>query len=272
MNLAETDADYIRELVRERSAIVVDANKTYLIESRLAPVARQQGLGNAGDLVAALRRQPRGQLRDLIVDAMTTNETSFFRDPNLWKGLEEEILPQLIEARRPMKALNFWSAACSSGQEPYSLAMLLLDRFPELADWNVRIIATDLSAEMLGRAAAGRFTQLEVNRGMPAPMLVKHFTRTGAQWQISDRVRQMVEFRVVNLVQPWPFLPAIDVLFCRNVLIYFDLETKRDILDKSRNVLRPDGYLLLGGAETTLNVDDRFERVAASRATAYRPR
>lgn len=272
MNISPADADYVRDLVHSRSAIVLDASKTYLIESRLVPVARQRGLQDLGELVAQLRREPRGPLQDVVVDAMTTNETSFFRDPNLWNGLRDHVLPEIIAARRSSRSLNLWSAACSSGQEPYSLAMMLLDRFPEVHDWNVRILATDLSAEMMGRAAAGRYSQLEVNRGLPAPSLVKHFKRDGATWQISDRIRQMVEFRMVNLIEPWPFIPAIDVLLCRNVLIYFDLPTKQRILARCSEVLRPDGFLILGGSETTLNVDDRYERIPAGTATGYRPR
>lgn len=273
MSLSDVDADFVRDIVREHSAIVLDASKTYLIESRLAPVARQAGVGSATDLVGLLRRDRRSKLYDVVVDAMTTNETSFFRDASLWKGMEEHILPALVEQRRASKTLTFWSAACSSGQEPYSLAMLLLERFPQvMRDYNVRIIATDLSAEMLGKSASGRYSQLEVNRGLPAPFLVKHFRRDGTHWQISDQIRSLIEFRAVNLVQPWPFIPAIDVLFCRNVLIYFDLPKKREILARCRDVLRPDGYLLLGGSETTLNIDDRYERVVAGTATTYRPR
>jgi chemotaxis protein methyltransferase CheR len=273
MSVTQMDADYVREVVRARSAIVVDASKTYLIESRLGPVVRRSGLGTIGDLVAAMRRDERGPLHDLVVDAMTTNETTFFRDIGLWTALGRRILPDLLEARKTTRTLTIWCAACSSGQEPYSVAMTLLDRFPHVVrDWNVRIIATDLSAEMLGRAAAGRYTQLEVNRGLPAPSLVRHFRRDGAMWQISDQIRQMVEFRTVNLVEQWPFIPAVDLLFMRNVLIYFDLETKRRILARARQALRPDGHLLLGTSETTLGIDDAYERAVADGATTYRPR
>lgn len=271
MSLSAPDLDYVRDLVRARSAIVLN-DKAYLIETRLQPVARQRGFGGISELVEQLRRTPRGPLHDVVVDAMTTNETSFFRDPNLWSGLREHLLPQLIDARRQTRALTLWSAACSSGQEPYSLAMMLLDDLPQLRDWNVRILSSDLSAEMLGRAAAGRYSQLEVNRGLPAPTLIKHFTRDGTMWQISDRVRQMVEFRTINLSEPWPLLPPIDLLLCRNVLIYFDLPTKQQILTRCRQVMRPDGYLVLGGSETTFNIDDSYERVTAGATTAYRPR
>ena len=240
MSLNRTDADFVRDLVRERSAIVLDASKDYLIESRLAPVARTNGLGSLEALVARLRRDRNGPLNDLVVDAMTTNETTFFRDLGLWGSLEEHILPDVFKRRAAQKSATFWSAACSSGQEPYSLAMMLADRFPQIVrTWNIRILATDLSAEMLGRAAAGRYTQLEVNRGLPARSLVTHFRRNGAMWQISDRLREMVEFRAINLVRPWPFIPEVDVLFMRNVLIYFDMTSKREILGRCRRTLRP---------------------------------
>jgi chemotaxis protein methyltransferase CheR len=273
VSLSPTDLVFLRELIRERSAIVIDESKGYLLESRLAPVARRNGLGSLSELVARLRRERNGPLHDLVVDAMTTNETSFFRDIHPWTALEKVWLPELIQKRSAQRTLTFWNAACSSGQEPYSLAMLLRDRFPQIVDtWNVRIIATDLSAEMLGRSAAGRYTQLEVNRGLPAPLLIKHFKRDGQYWQINEQIREMVEFRAMNLVDQWPFIPQVDVLFMRNVLIYFDLPTKQQILTKLRGVLRPDGYLMLGTAETTLNVDERFERVVVDRATTYRPR
>ena len=273
MSLSTTDLDYVREVVRERSAIVLDDSKAYLVESRLTPIARQTGAGDLGEFIARIRADRTGRLRDLVVDAMTTNETSFFRDPSLWQALERTILPALIERRRPQQALNFWCGAASSGQEPYSLAMLLVERFPEVVrDWNLRIIATDLSADMLGRAAAGRFSQLEVNRGLAAPRLVRHFERDGADWRIGDRLRQMVEFRALNLAEPWPFVPQIDVLFLRNVLIYFDHDTKKEILARCRTVLRPDGHLILGTSETTLNIDDRYERAVAEGATTYQPR
>jgi chemotaxis protein methyltransferase CheR len=272
-SLQLSDLAYLRDLVRERSAIVLDESKDYLVESRLGPVVRRNGLGSLEELVVRLRQSRSGPLHDLVVDAMTTNETTFFRDVHPWTALEQTLIPGLIQARHASRAITFWCAACSSGQEPYSLAMMLRDRFPQIVQqWNVRIIATDLSAEMLGRAAAGRYTQLEVNRGLPAPTLVRHFRRDGAYWQISDEIRQMVEFRALNLCKPWSTMPLYDVVFLRNVLIYFDLQTKREVLERTRAVLRPDGYLLLGAAETTLNFDDRFDRVPIDRATVYRPR
>lgn len=269
--LSPADVDYVRQVVRDASAIVLDVSKTYLVESRLAPIARQVGANDLGDLVTRLRKDHTGKIRDMVVDAMTTNETSFYRDPTLWAALEQVILPQLIQARGTQRALTFWSAASSSGQEAYSLAMLLRDRFPQLSTWNIRIIATDLSADMLGRAASGRYTQLEVNRGLPASRLVRYFERDGSYWRLKDEIRSMVEFRALNLVRPWPFVPYTDVLFMRNVLIYFDLQTKQEILARCRSVLKPDGHLVLGTSETTMNIDPSYTRLVSGTATTYRP-
>ncbi len=266
-------SEFVRRLVHERSAIVIDASKDYLVQSRLAPVARDAGLGGVDGLVEHLRRQPASPLRDVVVDAMTTNETSFFRDAAQWEALATHVLPELIERRRAQRTLTLWSAACSSGQEPYSIAMLMADRFPRVvAEWNVRIVASDLSAEMLGRAAAGRYSQLEVNRGLPAPYLVRYFRQVSGQWEVRDEVRQLVEFRALNLVEPWPGLPPVDVLCMRNVLIYFDAMTKRRVLSRVHDVLRPDGHLMLGTAESTLYSDERFRRVEFGRATTYQRR
>jgi chemotaxis protein methyltransferase CheR len=263
------DFAYVADLVRREAAIVLEDTKGYLVESRLAPVAKRHGLRDVGALVERLRGQPLNGLHAEVVEAMTTNETSFFRDVNPFMALEQHVIPELVRRRHAQRQLSFWSAACSSGQEPYSLALLLRQQFPNLTPWNVRIIATDISAEMLGRAASGRYSQLEVNRGVPASLLVRHFRRDGAYWQISDDIRQMIEFRAMNLVQAWGVLPPLDVVFLRNVLIYFDLETKRRILEKVRRVLKPDGYLFLGAAETTLNIDDSFQRVMVGPAVVY---
>lgn len=272
MTLSSADFTFVQDLVRRDSAIVVESAKTYLIESRLGPVARRHGFGSIGELVDRLRGGTVPRLRSEVVEALTTNETSFFRDVHPFTILERSILPELIERRAGQRTLTVWSAACSSGQEPYSVAMLIHDRFPQLRDWQVRIIASDLSAEMLGRAAAGRYSQIEVNRGLPAPMLLRHFRRDGTTWQLSDTIRQMVEFRAVNLDAPWPFVPRVDVLLLRNVLIYFDQATKRQVLSRVAQVLRPDGYLFLGGAETTINIDPAFDRVPFDRVSCYQLR
>lgn len=270
--LSDLDVDYVRNLVRERSAIVLDETKGYLIESRLEPLVRQHGVGSLTALVQRLRSDRSSPLGDLVVDAMTTNETTFFRDVHPWTALEQTILPEVLRRRAAHRSLTIWSAGCSSGQEPYSLAMLLRDKFPQVAaDWNVSILGTDLSSDMVERARTGVFSQLEVNRGLPASMLVRHFHREGVEWRIDDELRRMVEFRTVNLCHPWTALPVADVVLLRNVLIYFDIETKREILHRVRDVLCRDGYLLLGSAETTLNIHDGYARVPLGGVTVYQP-
>lgn len=272
MTITATDFDYISTLVRSRSAIVLERGKEYLIEARLAPLARERGAGTVAGLVHELRRAPFGALRDLVVEAMTTNETSFFRDGHPFTALADHVLPELVRARSGTRALTIWCAACSSGQEPYSIAMLVHDIVGADPSWRVRLLATDISPAMLARTRAGCYTQFEVNRGLPAHRLVRHFRRQGLDWQIEEPLRRMVETRLLNLDEDFPGVPATDLIFLRNVLIYFDIATKRAILARIRRVLRPDGYLVLGGAETTLNLDDSFERVQIGRAPVYRLR
>lgn len=263
------DFNYVARLVLERSAIVLEANKTYLVESRLTPLARQQGHSCVGELVARVRGGDRETAR-LVVEAMTTNETSFFRDVHPFEALKQEILPRLIQQRAAERTLSIWSNACSSGQEIYSVAMILREHFGHLGNWNVRLIASDLSSQILARAREGLFNQTEVNRGLPAPLLVKYFQREGLHWRIKTDLRKLVDFREVNLVENWPTtLPPMDVIFLRNVLIYFSPETKMAILQKVRRLLRPDGCLFLGGAETTINLDPNFERLQAGKAFYY---
>jgi chemotaxis protein methyltransferase CheR len=262
--------DYIRTLVKRSSAMVLDDGKEYLIQARLASLVRQEGLPTIEHLVAKLRERPDTALQSRVVEAMTINETSFFRDVNPFEVLRRHVLPALSRARQQNRALNIWSAACSTGQEPYSLAMLLREVFPDSATWRLRIIATDLCSQVLEKARRGKFTQLEVNRGLPAPMLVKHFVQDGTEWQIKPDVKAMVDFRQMNLSAPWQGLPPMDVVLMRNVLIYFDVETKRRLLGYLRDVLRPDGFLFLGAAETTFNIDGSFEAIEQGRTIYYK--
>ncbi|MCC6510601.1 MAG: protein-glutamate O-methyltransferase CheR [Pirellulaceae bacterium] len=261
---------FISDLVRERSAIVLEPGKSYLVESRLSPVAREQGLHSVDELVDALRRPGAQALTRKVVEAMTTNETSFFRDLHPFEALKTSILPELINNRARERTLSIWSNACSSGQEVYTIAMILREHFPQLTGWKVRLIASDLSTQILAKARQGIFNQTEVNRGLPLPMLLKYFQKSGLTWQVKDEIRNMVEFCEINLVEAWPVLPPMDVIFLRNVLIYFSPETKKEILGKARQVLRPDGYMFLGGAETTMNLDSAFDRVTVGKATCYR--
>jgi len=262
---------YVRQLVRERAAIVLEEGKQYLVANRLSVLARREGLGSAQEVIDRLRAAPSGPLQRKVIEAMTTTETLFFRDGKPYEALRNTILPELQRMRAADRKLQIWSCACSSGQEPYSLAMLIREHFPALTSWNVQIVATDISTEMLARSRAGRYSQLEVNRGLPAPMLVRYFTRVGMHWQVAEDLRRMVTTELVNLAEPWPVLPPFDLIFMRNVLSYFDVPTKQTILGRVRRQLRPDGLLLLGGAETTMNLDANFERVPIGRSNWYRP-
>ena len=269
MDINKDDFDYIRDLVRRSSAIALEEGKEYLVEARLMPVANEEGIGSIEDLVAKLRVHPQNELHNKVVEAMTTNETSWFRDIQPFETLKNFVLPELLKKREAERSLNIWCAACSSGQEPYSIAMLFREHFPELARWRVRFVASDISSEMLARAREGCYSQIEVNRGLPAPLLVKYFQKNGLKWQIKGDIIKMVEFQQINLATSWPVLPTMDVIFMRNVLIYFDTKTKKAILGKVRQVLKPDGYLFLGGAETTINIDSSFEKVRMENVTCY---
>jgi chemotaxis protein methyltransferase CheR len=262
---------FVSDLVRQQAAIVLSPGKEYLVESRLLPLARVAGLDDVGALVAQLQRRPDDLLRRQIVEAMTTNETSFFRDRDPFNALTQAILPELCKLRSASRRINIWSAACSTGQEPYSIAMAVVDHPLITADWRVDVLATDINNEILERARRARYSQLEVNRGLPAPMLVRHFERADTDWRVVAAVRKLVRFTPLNLAEQFD-LPPMDVVFLRNVLIYFDPATKSEVLRRVRRFLRPDGFLFLGGAETTLGLDDGFERVAVGSTIAYRPK
>jgi chemotaxis protein methyltransferase CheR len=272
MILSQPEFNYIRRLVQDQSAIVLEEDKGYLVESRLLPLARREGFGSISLLVQKLQSERFNGLHRRVVEAMTTNETSFFRDFSPFEALKKFVLPELIEERSSERAFSVWCAASSSGQEPYSLCMLIRESFPQLASWKIRILATDLSTDILARAKEGRYSQLEVNRGLPATMLVKYFQKRGCEWFLRDEIRNMVEYQIVNLAAAWPLIPPMDIIMIRNVLIYFGVETKKEILGKMRRVLKPDGYFFLGAAETTFNIDDSFQRAPCGPATCYRLR
>jgi chemotaxis protein methyltransferase CheR len=267
--MMDEDFDLIRKLLREQSAIVLDDDKQYLVEARLAPLVRERQLGSIGDLVAQLRKASANGLSRQIVEAMVTTETSFFRDHQPFETLRKTVLPELIERRRAERTLNIWCAASSSGQEPYSLALLIREHFPQLLGWKIKLLASDLSREMTTRAREGRYSQFEVNRGLPAALLVKYFEQHGTTWQLSPTIRAMVDYQEINLAETWPWLPPMDLVMLRNVMIYFGIETKKAILSKMGRLLRSDGYLVLGGAETTFNLDDSYRRVEALKAGFY---
>jgi chemotaxis protein methyltransferase CheR len=266
----ESDFDFICDLIRREAAIVLEKGKEYLVESRLLTLARKEGIASVEEVIGQVRKAPNGPMARKVIDAMTTNETSFFRDIHPFEALKKTILPDLIQRRAKERQISFWCGAASTGQESYSVMMLIAENFPELLDWDIKFIATDLCSEVLGRARAGRFSQLEVNRGLPATLLVKYFVRQGMEWEFREDLRRRVEFREMNLIKDWPWLPPLDIVFLRNVLIYFDVASKKTILANVRRLLRPGSYLLLGGAETTFNLDDAFGREVIDKTTCYR--
>ena len=230
------------------------------------------GLGTIDELLHKLRGEPHGAISTRVVEALTTNETSFFRDVHPFEALRTQLVPELLKKRATEKTLNLWCAASSSGQEPYTIAMVLKDGFPELATWRVRFLATDISQEMLRRSREGVYSQLEVNRGLPAKYLVKYFDKRGADWQIKKELRDSIEFSELNLARPFPAMPLLDIVFIRNVLIYFNQETKRDILRRVRRVLAPDGALFVGSSESPVHFDDGFDPVTFEKSVYFRMR
>jgi len=269
MSVTPTEFMFIRELLKGETAIVLDPGKEYLVDTRLAPIVRTAGLESVSALIAAIKLPANDPLKRKVIEALTTNETSFFRDLDPFEVMRTVVLPDLLEKRKASKTINIWCAASSTGQEPYSLAMLVKECVPAALGFTVKIYATDIALHVLEKARQGKFSQHEVNRGLPAPYLVKYFSKKGNDWVLKDEIRNMVQFSELNLIKPFAGLPPMDVVFIRNVLIYFDLETKRDILGRVRAIMRPDGYLFLGSAETTLSIDDRFTRAPCQRGSCF---
>ena len=258
------DYDYLRKLLKDRSGLVLSSEKQYLVESRLTPLARKAGIASLGDLVAKLRGNDERLAVD-VVEAMTTNETFFYRDKIPFDHFRDTIMPGLLTARARERRLRIWCAAASTGQEPYSLAMCLREMKDKLTGWRVEILGTDLSNEVLEKARAGVYSQFEVQRGLPIQMLVKHFSQVGDTWQISPEMRAMVQYRQLNLLSDFSHLGSFDVIFCRNVLIYFDQETKISVLNRVARQLDPDGFLVLGAAETVVGLTEAFKPLADKR-------
>jgi len=260
-----TDFEFICQILRERSGLVLTNDKAYLLESRLLPVARKWKLATFDDLVRTIRtRMDETVIRD-VVEAMTTNESFFFRDTKPFDQFKALVLPAMLKNRAATRTIRIWSAACSSGQEPYSLAMILSEMAAQLNGWRIEIVGTDLSTEILTRAKEGMYSQFEVQRGLPITMLVKYFAQIGDRWQINAKMRGMVQYREFNLLQdPMP-LGRFDVVFCRNVLIYFDQPTKTRVLNGVAKMMPEDGFLFLGGAETVLGITDKFQMVPGQR-------
>jgi chemotaxis protein methyltransferase CheR len=252
------DYDFLRKILKERSGLDLSADKQYLVESRLMPLARKAGLSGIPELVQKMKGGGAESLTTEVVEAMTTNETFFFRDKIPFDHLRDTILPQLLQSRASRKSLRIWSAACSTGQEPYSIAMCLKEKATQLAGWRIEIVGTDLSQEVLEKSRAGIYSQFEVQRGLPIQLLVKYFAQIGELWQLNSELRGMVQYRQLNLLQDFSSLGKFDVVFCRNVLIYFDQETKTQIFERIARVIEPDGMLMLGAAESVVGITNTF--------------
>jgi chemotaxis protein methyltransferase CheR len=259
------DFDFLRQLLKQRSGLVLSVEKQYLAESRLLPIARKHGMAGLTELVAQLKSASTTPLAVEVVEAMTTNETFFFRDKLPFEHFRAVIVPALLAARAREKRLRIWCAAASTGQEPYSLAMALQEMAAALDGWRVDILATDLCGAVLERAKAGIYSQFEVQRGLPIGLLVRHFSQVGEQWQIAETLRAMVRFRPINLLSDFSALGNFDVVFCRNVLIYFDQETKIGVLERIARQMPADGFLVMGAAETVVGLTSSFRAVADKR-------
>jgi chemotaxis protein methyltransferase CheR len=263
------DYEYLRKLLKDRSGLDLSADKQYLIESRLLPLARKSGLAGISELVQKMKGGS-APIVAQVVEAMTTNETFFFRDKVPFDHFRDSIVPEILQARASRKSIRIWCAAGSTGQEPYSLAMCLKEMGAALAGWRIEILATDLSQEVIEKSRAGIYSQFEVQRGLPIQMLVKYFKQTGEFWQINPDIRAMVQHRQLNLLHDFSQLGTFDVIFCRNVLIYFDQDTKINIFNRLAKTSEPDGFLVLGAAETVVGLTDVFKPFPERRGL-YRP-
>jgi len=255
------DFTFLSQFIKGRSGIELAESKIYLLENRLTPVARRHGLADLSELVNVLRKKTNPALATEVTDAMTTNESFFFRDTKPFDYFRQHALPALLERKKNQKSFRIWCAAASSGQEPYSLAMILKEESAKLAGWRHEIVATDISNQILSKAKAGLYTQFEVQRGLPVQLLTKYFSKQGDQWEIDSSIKSMVNFKEFNLLGQMAALGKFDIVFCRNVLIYFDHQTKSDILRKISEIMLDDSMLALGAAETTLGLSTAFSLI-----------
>ena len=271
MACSDADYAYLRELVLEQSANLIDPSRNLLFDTRLTPIARTAGAMNLSGLVDMLRVDRTEHLHRAVAEAMTINETSFFRDIRPFDALRKSVIPALIAQRSAERELRIWSAASSTGQEAYSIAMLLVEHFPELKRWDVRIVGSDISRPVIEYAQRGRYRRLEINRGLPARMLLKYFERDGEEWEVSDRVKQLCEFRYVNLCAPLPQLPMFDLVLLRNVLLYFPQQDRSCVFADVHRQMQSGGYLLLGNSEQAEDSTDQFQAEFAAACYFYRP-
>lgn len=280
MAISYQNIQYMQKLILSLSANVIPDEKSYLISLRINSLAKEKGFDSVQEFIEYLRIRPPADLHHEAVEAMMNNETSFFRESRSFEAVEKVVLPMLVEQRSRERTLNIWSAGCSTGQEPYSIAMLLHEQIPDIAQWHLKITASEYSKRILTIAKEGRYSKLTINRGLPQHLLVRYFEKVTIksaldavyEWQIRDEIRKLVKFQQLNLEKPWPPFAQMDIIFMRNILIYFSDETKKKILERVHRVLRPDGYLFLGSAETITNLHSSFERVQVERTVAYRLR
>ncbi len=268
--VTQTALHFFFSLLQSESGLSLDDSKQYLIETRLQPIAVQEGFPSIDHLARHMKESASPLLRQKIIDAMTTNETSFFRDITPFETMKKEVLPNIMKVKEKSRRLRIWSAGCSTGQEPYSIAMLLCDLAPSIQSWNVSIMATDIAEKVLQRARAGVYSQHEVQRGLPVSYLTRYFSQSGTEWEVKPEVKQFLEFRKLNFLSDFSSLGTFDVIFCRNVLIYFDIETKKKVLEQIARVLAPDGSLFLGGAEMLLGITDHFLRFEMGKGSCYK--
>lgn len=268
--ISQSSMSVVCRFVYDKAAIVLDAEKDYLVDSRLQPLAKASTNGDIEELVRRLASGRDRKLEAEVVEALTTNETYFFRDEHPFDTLAKSVLPALVDSRRDTKNLRIWCGAASTGQEPYSILMTLFENLPNPKSWNIDFVATDINQTVLDKAERGAYKQHEVNRGLPASLLVRYFDRKGMEWVVKEDLRNCVKFQILNLIEAWPFRQEFDIIFLRNVLIYFDVDVKRRILSRVRRLLAPDGVLFLGGAETTVNLDDTYASVREGRSVFYR--
>ena len=267
--MKDSDFDFLSTFVESKSGIVLHKDKAYLVESRLAPILKSEGFSSIGDMILRLRWQPTGDLVDKVIDAMTTNETFFFRDNPPFEALKSGIIKDLMKKRQSTKTLNIWSAACSAGQEPYSISILLRENFPTLNDWTIRILGTDISDDVLEKADEGIYSAFEVSRGLSEALVNRYFEPVDTRWKVRKSLRERVEFKKLNLMDSFAEIPKMDVIFLRNVLIYFKHEIKSDIVNRITDRLMPDGYLFLGQSETAKTLSDSLEPVNIAQASCF---
>ncbi|MCH7987958.1 MAG: protein-glutamate O-methyltransferase CheR [Planctomycetes bacterium] len=269
--MTPADYEYISNFLLGTSGLALGSGKEYLVEARLIPLAQSLGLEGISELVLELKKGAELKVTSGVTEAMTTNETSFFRDKTPFEELKNQIIPNLMEARKTSKRLKIWCAAAATGQEPYTISMILDDEFPQLRDWTVEILATDIDQQALERSRSGIYTQFEMQRGLPIQMLMKYFEQIETGWQIKENMRNTIQWKQLNLLDNFNHLGKFDIIFCRNVLIYFQQETKKDILDRFRTMIQDDGYLYLGAAETVLGITEAFDRIREYKSAVYVP-